>query len=44
VNLNIDMEAIIVDINLAIPLGLILNELVSNALRHAFPAGRSGSF
>jgi two-component sensor histidine kinase len=27
----------------AIPAGLILNELISNALKHAFPAGRKGS-
>ena len=27
----------------ALPAGLILNELISNALRHAFPGGRCGS-
>jgi two-component sensor histidine kinase len=27
----------------AIPAGLILNELISNALKHAFPGGRRGS-
>ncbi len=30
------------DINKAIPCGLILNELISNALKHAFPGGRQG--
>jgi len=35
-------EGVTLDINNAIPCGLIINELVSNALRHAFPDGRNG--
>jgi|WetSurMetagenome_2_1015567.scaffolds.fasta_scaffold89425_2 PAS domain S-box-containing protein len=30
------------DINTAIPCGLIINELITNALKHAFPDGRKG--
>lgn len=39
---NLDVEDIQIDINLAIPLGLILNELVSNSMKHAFPDNRDG--
>lgn len=41
-SLQTDMENIFVSIDLAIPCGLILNELISNALKHAFPANRNG--
>jgi len=41
--LDLDIGKIKLDINTAIPFGLILNELVSNALKHAFIGGRTGS-
>lgn len=40
--LHMDVENIMLDINLSIPLGLIINELISNCLKYAFPNGRKG--
>jgi PAS domain S-box-containing protein len=42
VRLRLDIEDIPLGITEAIPCGLIINELVSNALKHAFPKGRAG--
>jgi len=39
---TLDLERIDLDVNVSIPLGLIVNELVLNSLQHAFPAGRKG--
>ena len=37
-----DGTPLVLGVDQAIPIGLILNELISNALKHAFPDGRSG--
>ena len=42
VGLRMDVEDIPVAVDTAIPCGLIVNEIVSNSLRHAFPEGRKG--
>jgi two-component sensor histidine kinase len=36
------IEDLFLDIESAIPLGLIINELVSNSFKHAFPDNRKG--
>jgi two-component sensor histidine kinase/HAMP domain-containing protein len=40
--LHVDVEPVPLDLDLAILCGLILNELLANALKHAFPDSRSG--
>jgi len=40
---SLDMEQVSLDVNVGIPCGLIVNELVSNSLKHAFPGGRKGT-
>lgn len=42
IRLKIDIKDIFLDINTAIPCGLIINELVSNSLKHAFPNDKKG--
>jgi two-component sensor histidine kinase len=42
VRLAFDAGDVKADINKAIPIGLIINELISNSLKYAFPDGRKG--
>src|SRR5690606_13337516 len=42
VALRTDLQKVHLVLDQAIPCGLILNELISNALKHAFPSGREG--
>jgi len=42
VKMSVNVDKVMLDINTAIPLGLILTELISNCLKYAFPDGDSG--
>ena len=42
IRFQLDLEAISLDIAQAIPIGLILNESITNAIKYAFPAEREG--
>ena len=43
IGIHIDMPPITFDIDTAIPLGLIVSELVSNSFKHAFPESEAGT-
>ena len=43
IKLRLDVEPVSFDLKTAVPLGLIINELVSNALKHGFPRDREGT-
>ncbi len=42
IKLNVQVEDIMLDIDISIPLGLIVNELLTNSLKHAFPNHKNG--
>lgn len=43
VEISVDSDIIPLDVNSGIPCGLIVNELVTNSLKHAFPDGKTGT-
>lgn len=43
IKLHLQIEPVDLDLNVAVPLGLILNELITNAFIHAFPDEREGN-
>jgi two-component sensor histidine kinase len=42
IKVNIDMPEIEMDVDTAVPVGLIVNELMTNSLKYAFPDGKNG--
>lgn len=43
IKLNMDIDDINLDINTAVPLALIVNEIVTNSLKYAFPDKKTGN-
>ena len=42
ISLVLDLESINVELDVAVPCGLIINELLSNSIKYAFPGDRKG--
>jgi PAS domain S-box-containing protein len=42
IDLNLDIDKIMIGVDTAVACGFVINELVSNSLKHAFPGDRKG--
>ncbi|MCI4626646.1 MAG: response regulator [Candidatus Magnetoovum sp. WYHC-5] len=42
VSMDINVESVFLDVDTAVPCGIIINELVTNSLKHAFPPDMEG--
>lgn len=42
ISLKLNLDQVYLGMDTAIPLGIVVNELVSNSFKHAFPAGKRG--
>ena len=42
VAIKINIDKILIGIDMAVPCGLMINEMISNSMKHAFPGGRPG--
>lgn len=42
IKLNLELEQVFLGMDTSVPLGIIVNELISNSLKHAFPEGEGG--
>lgn len=43
INLKTNISPLMLDVDSVVPLGLIINELITNSLKYAFPKGRNGN-